>query len=50
MQVLEDLADEANLFLSTISVTDSDIEEAGNDIIVLDKNETEDGLIDADRI
>ena len=50
MEVLKDLEDETNPFLLSISVTDSDIEEAGNEIFVLDKDETEDELIDVEGI
>ena len=44
------LKDETNPFLSSISVTDSDIEEAGDEIFVLDEDESEDGLIDVEEI
>ena len=46
----ERLKDETNPFLSSISVTDSDIEEAGDEIFVLDEDESEDGLIDVEEI
>ena len=50
MEVLKDLEDETNPFLWSISVTNSDIEEAGNEIFVLDEEESEDELIDVKRI
>ena len=50
MGVLKDLEDEKNPFLSSISVTDSEIEEAGNEIFVLDKHESKDELIDVEGI
>ena len=50
MEVLKDLEDETNPFLSSISVTDSDIEEAGNEMFVLDEDESEDELIDVEGI
>ena len=50
MEVLKDLEDETNPFLSLISPTDSNIEEAGNEIFVLDEDESEDELIDVEGI
>ena len=41
MEVPRDLEDEANQFLP-INVTDSDVEEAGNEIFVLDKDGSDD--------
>ena len=40
MEVSRDLADEANPFLS-INVTDSDEEQAGNEIFILDADESD---------
>ena len=37
MEVLKDLEDETNPFLLSISVTNSDIKEARNEIFVLDE-------------
>ena len=50
MGVLKDLEDKKNPFLSSTSASDSDIEEAGNEIVVLDKDESEDELIDREGI
>ena len=42
MDVLKDLEDETNPFSSSTNVTDSDIEETGNEIFILDEDESED--------
>ena len=44
MKVSRDLEGEANPF-SSINVIDSDVEEAGNEMIVLGENESDDELI-----
>ena len=49
MEVSRDVEDEAIPFLS-INVTDSDVEEAGNNITILDEDESDDGLIDVEEI
>ena len=49
MEVSRDLADEANPFLS-INVTDSDEEQAGNEIFILDNDESDDELIYVEEI
>ena len=50
MDVLRDLEDETNPFSSSIHVTDFNIEEAGNEIFILDEDESEDELIDVGQI
>ena len=50
MDVLKDLEDETNPFSSSTNVTDSDIEEAGNEIFILDEDESKDELIDVEQI
>ena len=50
MDVLKDLEDEANPFSSSTNVSDSDIEEAGNEILILDEDESEDELVDLEQI
>ena len=50
MEVLKDLEDEANPFLLSVSVSNSDIEEAGNEIFVSDEDESKDELINVERI
>ena len=49
MEVSKDLADETNPFLS-ISVTNSDVEEAGNDFFILDEDDSDDELIDVEEV
>ena len=49
MEVSRDVEDEAIPFLS-INVTDSDVEEAGNNITILDEDESDDELIDVEEI
>ena len=54
MQVLQDAEDEANPF-SLISVTDSDVEEAANEVFILDDDDdddddTEDDFLDVEEI
>ena len=49
MEVSRDLEDEANPFLS-IKVTDSDEEQAGNEIFILDNDEGDDELIYVEEI
>ena len=48
MEVLKDLEDETNPFLSSVSVTDPIIEEAGNESFVSDEEESKDELIDVE--
>ena len=50
MEVLKDLEDETNQFLLSISITDSNIEEARNEIFILDKHKSKDELIDVEGI
>ena len=50
MDVLKDLENETNPFSSSAKVTDSDLEEAGNEIFILDEDESEDELIDLEQI
>ena len=50
MNVLKDLENETNPFSSSTNVTDSNIEEAGNEIFILDGDESEDELIDVEQI
>ena len=50
MEVLKDLEDETNQFLSSISVTDSNIEETGNEIFVLEEDKSKNKLIDIEGI
>ena len=50
MDVLKDLEDETNPCSSSTNVTDSNIEEAGNEIFILDEDESEDELIDVEQI
>ena len=50
MEVLKDLEDETNPFLSSISVTDSIIEETGNEIFVLEEDKSKNKLIDIEGI
>ena len=50
MDVLKDLEDETNPFSSSTNVTDSDIEEAGNEIFILDEDESKDELVDVEQI
>ena len=50
MEVLKDLEDETNPFLSSISVTDSNIEETGNEIFVLEEDKSKNKLIDIEGI
>ena len=49
MQVSSDLEDETNPFLS-ISITNSDAEETGNKIFILDEDKSEEELIDVDGV
>ena len=49
MEVYRDLEDETDLFLS-ISVTNSDVEEAGNKIFILDEDKSDEELIDVEGI
>ena len=50
MELLKELEDETNPFVSSTSVIDSDIEEAGNEIFVLDEDDSEDELVDVEKI
>ena len=49
MKVSSDLKDETNPFLS-ISITNSDAEEAGNKIFILDEDKSDEELIDVDGV
>ena len=50
MQVLQNTENEANPF-SLISVTDSDVEEAANEVFILDNdNDIEDEFLDVEEI
>ena len=49
MQLLRDAEDESNPF-SSQSVTDSDVEEAANEVFVLDDDDHEDDFVDVEDI
>ena len=50
MEVSRDIADEANPFILTNEVTDSDVEEAAIEAFVVDEDESDDELVEVEDI